>query len=69
MECDKVVARGENVVLRKADAKAAQRVVFAPAQRELLQSILKDGWSYPGFVLTDYGAGKNTIASLNWGLR
>ena len=29
------VARGENVIVRKAEAKAAQRVVFAPAQREL----------------------------------
>ena len=29
------VASGEHVIVRKAEAKAAQRVVFAPAQREL----------------------------------
>jgi len=29
------VASGEHVIVRKADAKPAQRVVFAPAQREL----------------------------------
>ncbi len=34
----------------------------------LLNDILKGDWRFPGFVLTDYGAAKSTIASLNNGL-
>ncbi len=33
-----------------------------------LERILKRDWGFKGFVLTDYGAGKNTVAALNNGL-
>lgn len=36
--------------------------------QHLLSEILKDEWGFDGFVLTDYGAAKNTAASLNNGL-
>ena len=41
---------------------------FACENEHLLEDILKEEWGFPGFVLTDYGAGKNTVASLNNGL-
>ena len=34
----------------------------------LLNGVLKRQWGFPGFVLSDYGAAHNTIASLNGGL-
>ena len=34
----------------------------------LLNGILKQQWGFPGFVLSDYGAAHNTIASLQGGL-
>jgi beta-glucosidase len=34
----------------------------------LLNGILKHEWGFPGFVLSDYGAAHNTIASLQGGL-
>ena len=34
----------------------------------LLDDILKGDWDFKGFVLTDYGANKNTVDSLNNGL-
>ena len=34
----------------------------------LLNGILKGQWGFPGFVLSDYGAAHNTIASLQGGL-
>ena len=34
----------------------------------LLNGIIKHQWGFPGFVLSDYGAAHNTIASLNGGL-
>jgi len=41
---------------------------YACENGHLLEDILKGEWNFDGFVLTDYGAGKNTIASLNNGL-
>ena len=35
---------------------------------ELLNGVLKREWGFPGFVLSDYGAAHNTIASLRGGL-
>ncbi|MDQ3740714.1 MAG: glycoside hydrolase family 3 C-terminal domain-containing protein, partial [Actinomycetota bacterium] len=34
----------------------------------LLEDVLKEDWAFDGFVLTDYGAAKNTVNSLNNGL-
>jgi beta-glucosidase len=34
----------------------------------LLNGILKGGWGFKGFVLSDYGAAHNAVASLNGGL-
>ena len=34
----------------------------------LLNGVLKQEWQFPGFVLADYGAAHNTIASLSGGL-
>ncbi|HWE13209.1 MAG TPA: glycoside hydrolase family 3 C-terminal domain-containing protein [Solirubrobacteraceae bacterium] len=34
----------------------------------LLNGILKQGWGFPGFVLSDYGAAHDTVASLAGGL-
>jgi beta-glucosidase len=34
----------------------------------LLNGVLKDEWGFPGFVLSDYGAAHNTVASLRNGL-
>ncbi len=41
---------------------------FACENSHLLEDILKRDWGFKGFVLTDYLAAKNTIASLNNGL-
>lgn len=41
---------------------------YACENEHLLNQILKREWGFDGFVLTDYGAAKNTIASLNNGL-
>ena len=41
---------------------------YACENEHLLNEILKRDWRFKGFVLTDYGAAKNTIASLNNGL-
>jgi beta-glucosidase len=41
---------------------------FGCENEHLLNDILKRDWRFKGFVLTDYGAAKNTIASLNNGL-
>lgn len=41
---------------------------YACENQFLLEDVLKDDWGFEGFVLTDYGAGKNTVASLNNGL-
>jgi beta-glucosidase len=41
---------------------------YACENQHLLEGILKGDWAFRGFVLTDYGAGKNTINSLNNGL-
>lgn len=41
---------------------------FACEHQHLLEEILKGDWRFPGFVLTDYGAAKNTNNSLNNGL-
>jgi beta-glucosidase len=34
----------------------------------LLQTILRGRWGFDGYVIADYGAAHNTIASLNGGL-
>ena len=41
---------------------------YACENQHLLEDVLKRDWGFEGFVLTDYGAGKNTVASLNNGL-
>ena len=41
---------------------------YACENEHILEDILKGDWGFKGFVLTDYGAGKNTAASLNNGL-
>ncbi|WP_161629627.1 glycoside hydrolase family 3 protein, partial [Saccharomonospora iraqiensis] len=41
---------------------------YACENQHLLNDILKDEWGFDGFVLTDYGAAKNTVNSLNNGL-
>ncbi len=41
---------------------------YACENEVLLQQILKGDWGFDGFVLTDYGAAKNTVDSLNQGL-
>jgi beta-glucosidase len=41
---------------------------FACENSHLLEDVLKRDWGFKGFVLTDYGAAKNTVNSLNNGL-
>jgi len=41
---------------------------YACENEHLLNDILKGDWRFKGLVLTDYGAGKNTVNSLNNGL-
>ncbi len=41
---------------------------FACENQKLLEDVLKREWDFPGFVLTDYGAAKSTVNSLNNGL-
>jgi len=41
---------------------------YACENEHLLNDILKRDWGFDGFVLTDYGAAKNTVNSLNNGL-
>jgi len=41
---------------------------YACENEHLLNDILKGDWGFGGFVLTDYGAAKNTVNSLNNGL-
>jgi len=41
---------------------------YACENQQLLNEILKRDWGFKGFVLADYGAAHNTIASLNNGL-
>jgi beta-glucosidase len=41
---------------------------YACENEHLLEDILKEEWGFPGFVLTDYGAAKNTGPSLRNGL-
>ena len=41
---------------------------YACENEHLLERVLKRDWGFKGFVLTDYGAGKNTANSLNNGL-
>lgn len=41
---------------------------YACENQHLLEDVLKRDWGFKGFVLTDYGAGKNTVNSLNNGL-
>jgi beta-glucosidase len=41
---------------------------YACENQHLLEDVLKRDWAFRGFVLTDYGAGKNTTNSLNNGL-
>lgn len=41
---------------------------FACENEHLLNQVLKKDWGFKGFVLTDYAAAKNPIASLNNGL-
>ena len=41
---------------------------YACENQTLLQRILEHEWGFPGFVVADYGAAHNTIASLNNGL-
>jgi beta-glucosidase len=41
---------------------------YACESEYLLTEVLKDDFGFQGFVLTDYGAGKNTVASLRNGL-
>ena len=41
---------------------------YACENQHILEEVLKRDWAFPGFVLTDYGAAKSTINSLNNGL-
>jgi beta-glucosidase len=41
---------------------------FACENQHLLDDVLKGDWDFDGFVLTDYGAAKSTVNSLNNGL-
>ena len=41
---------------------------YACENQHLLEDVLKGDWGFKGFVLTDYGAAKNTVNSLNNGL-
>ncbi|HEX8123816.1 MAG TPA: glycoside hydrolase family 3 C-terminal domain-containing protein [Solirubrobacteraceae bacterium] len=41
---------------------------YACENEHLLEDVLKGDWAFDGFVLTDYGAAKNTANSLNNGL-
>jgi beta-glucosidase len=41
---------------------------FACENEHLLEEVLKGDWAFDGFVLTDYGAAKSTVNSLNNGL-
>ena len=41
---------------------------YACENQHLLEDVLKRDWRFPGFVLTDYGAAKSTVNSLNNGL-
>ena len=41
---------------------------YACENEHLLEDVLKEDWQFPGFVLTDYGAAKNTAPSLRNGL-
>jgi beta-glucosidase len=41
---------------------------FACENQHLLEDVLKRDWDFDGFVLTDYGAAKSTVNSLNNGL-
>ena len=41
---------------------------YACENSHLLEDVLKRDWDFKGFVLTDYGAAKNTVDSLNNGL-
>jgi beta-glucosidase len=41
---------------------------YACENEHLLEDVLKGDWAFDGFVLTDYGAAKNTTNSLNNGL-
>jgi beta-glucosidase len=41
---------------------------YACENQHLLEDVLKRDWAFRGFVLTDYGAAKNTVNSLNNGL-
>ena len=34
---------------------------YACENQHLLEDVLKRDWGFPGFVLTDYGAAKNTV--------
>jgi beta-glucosidase len=42
--------------------------IYACENEHLLEDVLKRDWAFPGFVLTDYGAAKSTVNSLNNGL-
>ena len=41
---------------------------YACENQHLLEDVLKGDWGFDGFVLTDYGAAKSTVNSLNNGL-
>ncbi|HEV3000599.1 MAG TPA: glycoside hydrolase family 3 C-terminal domain-containing protein [Solirubrobacteraceae bacterium] len=41
---------------------------YACENQHLLEEVLKRDWAFRGFVLTDYGAAKSTVNSLNNGL-
>jgi beta-glucosidase len=41
---------------------------YACENQHLLEDVLKGDWGFEGFVLTDYGAAKTTVGSLNNGL-
>jgi beta-glucosidase len=41
---------------------------YACENQHLLEAVLKRDWAFRGFVLTDYGAAKSTVNSLNNGL-
>ena len=41
---------------------------YACENQHLLEDVLKRDWAFRGFVLTDYGAAKSTVNSLNNGL-
>jgi len=41
---------------------------YACENQHLLERVLKGDWDFRGFVLTDYGAAKSTVNSLNNGL-